>query len=158
MGDLPKVGQSIRNPFSPQGVSLASEVPPSLSSAPRVELAQTEDLETTEETVYTTGIAAGMDDESLIQVNVSVSQTGSAITNPASHGMVLVLFPGSSHFPQSSCSQAPVKNIFTVLSSVLTQVRCGRLPAPDSLPHSSCWVGVGPSLRGRGLALGGSLS
>ncbi len=67
---------------------MPSETAPPLGNAPRVELAQTEDLETTEETVYTSGIATGMDDENLIHVNVSVSQTaaGSAITNPASSG------------------------------------------------------------------------
>ena len=73
---------------------MRSDGAPSLGSAPRVELAQTEDLETTEETVYTTGISTGMDDENLIQVNVSVSQTAasSAITNPASSGEASPLF------------------------------------------------------------------
>ena len=66
---------------------MASETTPSLASTPRVELARTEDLEpsvTTEETVYTSGISGALeDDENLIQVNVSVSQTpASAITNP----------------------------------------------------------------------------
>ena len=61
---------------------------PTLASTPGVELARTEDLEpsvTTEETVYTSGIShGGLDDENLIQVNVSVSQTpASAITNPS---------------------------------------------------------------------------
>lgn len=58
------------------------------TSGPGVELARSEELEpsvTTEETVYTSGIAGGLDDENLIQVSVSVTQTpSSAITNPAS--------------------------------------------------------------------------
>jgi hypothetical protein len=55
-----------------------------------VELARTEEeldpsAVTTEETVYTSRMPGGLDDENLIQVNVSVSQTaGSAITNPVS--------------------------------------------------------------------------
>ena len=69
---------------------MTNETTPPLGNAPRVELAQTEDLETTEETVYTTGISGGIDEENLIQVNVNVSGTqtaaGSAITNPASSG------------------------------------------------------------------------
>lgn len=67
---------------------MVNETTPSLTNTPRVALARTEDLDpssvTTEE-VYTSGIPGGLDDENLIQVNVSVSQaTGSAITNPAS--------------------------------------------------------------------------
>ena len=58
------------------------------ASGPGVELARSEELEpsvTTEETVYTTGISGGLDEENLIQVSVSATQTpSSAITNPSS--------------------------------------------------------------------------
>ena len=76
-------------------MSITTEATPTLGSAPGVELARSEDLEsavTTEETVYTSAIPEGLD-ENLIQVNVSVSQTsGSAITNPSGISTVTVMY------------------------------------------------------------------
>ena len=60
------------------------------ASGPGVELSRSEDLGpgvTTEETVYTSNIPGGLDEENLIQVSVGVTQPpGSAITNPSSGG------------------------------------------------------------------------
>ncbi len=65
-------------------------VPHRLDGAPRVELAHSDELQSpvnTEETVYTSAISGGLDEDNLIQVNVSVSQTpSSAITNPSGSG------------------------------------------------------------------------
>lgn len=71
-----------------------------LDHTPEVELAQTsEDLEatvTTEETVYTTGIPGGpLDDESLIQVNVNVSQTPSSAITSSSGENFYIPSPGN---------------------------------------------------------------
>ena len=67
-----------------QVVSMTNDATSPIANTPGVELAQTEQLESsvsTEETVYTSGIPGTLDDENLIQVSVSRTPA-SAITNP----------------------------------------------------------------------------